>query len=362
MFEIIFLAVISVYFYCLIFLTVGLAEKYLKIPDDELPLASVIVAARNEEKNILNCLQSLAELNYPEGKLEIIIIDDNSQDKTAELIKEFVSGKSNFVFLQAGKIKTSLTGKSAVLAEGISKSRGEIILTTDADCTVGKHWAKNIASYYREDVGVVCGYTTYKTKNIFSAVQNMDLTFLLSVASGLMNSKFAVSAIGNNMSFRKSVYIETGGLENLKPSVTEDYALIKAFSSLKKYKMLFPADAGTVVTSVACEDCKSLYHQKKRWAVGGMDSSFIGLFVMSAGWATSIILLLSLFSIYSLYFFVLFKFAIDFLFLKYAGFKLKQKMNPLYFILFEIYFLSYISVLPFVLLFSRKVKWKEREY
>ncbi|NLT52331.1 MAG: glycosyltransferase [Ignavibacteria bacterium] len=362
MFEIIFLAVITVYFYSLIFFTVGLAEKYLKIPDDELPSASIIVAARNEEKSIVLCLKSLSELNYPEGKLEIIIIDDNSQDKTPELIKEFISGKSNFVFLQTGKLKTSLTGKSAALAEGISKSRGEIILTTDADCTVGKNWAKNIVSYYRKDVGVVCGFTNYRTKNIFSSVQTIDLTFLLSVASGMMNSRLPVSAIGNNMSFRKSAYIETGGLEKLKPSVTEDYALIKAFSSIKKYKMLFPADAGTVVTSIACEDFKSLYHQKKRWAVGGMDSSFIGLFVMSAGWITSIMILISLLSLCSSYFLVLFKFAIDFLFLKYAVSKLKQKMNLLSFILFEIYFISYISVLPFVLIISRKVKWKEREY
>ena len=82
--EIIYLVFVSGYFILSYIFLAGLKKKFDKVGENELPSVSVIVAARNEEDNIKNCLQSLLELNYPNEKLEIILVNDESTDKTEE--------------------------------------------------------------------------------------------------------------------------------------------------------------------------------------------------------------------------------------------------------------------------------------
>ena len=107
-------------------------------------------------------------------------------------------------------------------------SKGEIILTTDADCVVSPKWAKTIASYYQKDVVMVCGYTNQKAENLFEGVQDIDFIYLLTVGGGAINFGKPLSAIGNNMSYRKSAYLEAGGYEKIAFSVTEDFQLLMA--------------------------------------------------------------------------------------------------------------------------------------
>ena len=78
MFEIIFIVSVSLYFLQTVLFLVGASKKYNKIKEEDLPTATVIVAARNEEDKILDCLASLDDLEYPDGKLEIILVNDNS--------------------------------------------------------------------------------------------------------------------------------------------------------------------------------------------------------------------------------------------------------------------------------------------
>ena len=97
MFEIIFLIADSFYFIQTVFFTMGAKKTYTNQNDDERPTVSVIVAARDEEENIQNCLTSLNNLNYPEGKIQIIIVDDKSTDSTGEIVNEFIKDKTKFL-------------------------------------------------------------------------------------------------------------------------------------------------------------------------------------------------------------------------------------------------------------------------
>lgn len=362
--EIIFLILVSGYFLISTALIIGAKKTFPQLNDEQLPTVSIVVAARNEEENILSCLKSLTELIYPENKIEIIIVDDASSDETLRIVSNFIHGKKIFrvINLQENK-DAKIKGKSRAMSAGISLTRNEIILTTDADCIVNPNWAKTIASYYPDDVGVVNGFTSQTVEGAFSGMQAIDFIYLLFVASGTMNQSKAVSCIGNNMSFRKKAYEEVGGFENLPFSVTEDFRLLNSIQQLKKYRLIYPLDKNALVVSKPVLTFKELLNQKKRWAVGGIDTPPIGLGLMLWAFLTNLFIIITplFFSAVWMYL-VIFKISIDLFALLPIHQKLGLQKNLKYFLVFEFYYILYVVFLPLTILISRKVIWKGRKY
>lgn len=355
---------VSGYFIISATLIVGAKKNFPQLTEDKLPIVSVIVAARNEEENILSCLGSLTQLNYPVGKLEVIIVDDSSTDSTLKLASNFIYGKKHFriIYLQENE-QSVLKGKVRAMVEGIKLATGEIILTTDADCVVNPLWAKTIASYYTDDVSVVNGFTSQNVNGVFSGMQAIDFIYLLFISSGTINLGKPVSCIGNNMSFRKKAYDEVGGFENLPFSVTEDFLLLNSIHKLKKYKAIYPLNKDSVVISKPAANLFELFRQKKRWAVGGIDAPPLGILLMTWAFLTNLFVLVTPF-IFSavLIYLVVFKISIDLFVLFPIHQRLGLKKNLKYFLVFEIYYLVYVVVLPCAILFNKKVKWKDRTY
>lgn len=361
--AIVYLIFVSGYFILSYLFLIGVKKKFEKIGENDLPSVSVVVAVRNEEKNIQQCLKSLSELDYPNEKLEIILVNDESTDRTEEIIKNFIKDKSNFSLINLEKEDSELIGKSRPLAEGIKNAKGEIIFITDADCVVPINWIKIKASYYTTDVAMVNSFTNQKVYGIFSGMQAIDFIYLLFVAGGIANLGKPVSCIGNNISFRKSVYDELGGFEKLDKSVTEDFLLINEIRKLKKYKIIFTLNNSSLVTTQPCKTLSKLYSQKKRWAVGGTKAPVHGMFIMGWAFVTNFLTILIplFFSPVYLYLFS-FKLLIDLFALIMVHKELGILKQLKYFPSFFIYQLLYVIILPFTVLFSRRVNWKGRKY
>ncbi|KAB2840075.1 MAG: glycosyl transferase, partial [Melioribacteraceae bacterium] len=214
-----------------------------------------------------------------------------------------------------------------------------------------------------KDVAMISGYTTQHDKTLFEAMQSVDFVYLLSVAGGVMNLNKPMSCIGNNMSYRKSVYEEVGGYNSVKFSVTEDFALLMAMYKLNKYKIIHPVDKDLLVVSKPCKNIKSLFHQKKRWGVGGLQSEFAGFAVMASGWISHLCILFLPFLFSSTAFYIfLFKIMTDYFFIAPVYKKLNLKLNLKHFLVFEIYFVIYVFLLPVIVLTNKKVVWKGREF
>jgi cellulose synthase/poly-beta-1,6-N-acetylglucosamine synthase-like glycosyltransferase len=365
MFEVIFIIALSFYFLQTVVLTIGAKKKFRKLESSALPSISILVAARNEENNIIDCLRSLDNLDYPDGKIQIIIIDDNSEDNTFQLTNDFIKSKKKFLLLETTEKIGELKGKTNAIANALRYASGEIILTTDADCRVSNSWAKTLASYYTdESIAMVFGYTNQFDNSNFEAAQSIDFLYVLGVGAGTMNMGLPLSGIGNNMSYRKSVYDEVGGYEAIPFSITEDSKLLNEISKLKKYNILFPLDAEGLVTSKACEDIKSVYWQKKRWGVGGLDTASSGAWLLASGFVTHVLLVLSIFFFSPLVAaLAFFKFVVDYNFVRFLYSNLNLKLKLIHFLSFQIYFITYVIILPFILIFANKnIKWKGREY
>lgn len=363
MFEIILFILVLWYIGLATLFLSGTMRKFPKVSEDVVYSASVLVAARNEEHNILPCLQSLAELDYPKDKLEIILIDDKSTDATGAIIDEFIKDKPQFKKIVSKKEIGQLKGKTNALANALEIATGEIILTTDADCRVPKSWVKTITSYYTSEVGTVSGFTYQDFYDGFSGMQSLDFIFLLTASCGTINSNLPISCIGNNMSYRKAAYDEVGGYANLPFSVTEDFNLVMAIRKLGKYKLVFPLDKNALVVSSPVSDYNTLYHQKKRWAVGGILVPKLGYFILACGYLMHAAMLISPFFWSPVVGeFLLLKVIIDFVFLNYMTGSLGIRKSMKYFLQFEIYYIVYVILLPFIILPNQTVTWKGRKY
>jgi cellulose synthase/poly-beta-1,6-N-acetylglucosamine synthase-like glycosyltransferase len=111
----------------------------------DLPFCTIIVPVRNEEKNISACLDSLLEQNYA-GDYEVIVVDDHSTDETTAIVqhrigKLFVNGHRHLKLLRfEGEQQIGKSYKKQAITKAIAAAAGDIILTTDGDCSRGNNW------------------------------------------------------------------------------------------------------------------------------------------------------------------------------------------------------------------------------
>ena len=350
------------YVLMMLFLSIGLnrADRAKTVENYE-PRVSVIVAARNEEEHIGRCIESLFSIEYPRDKLEIIIVNDSSTDRTADILEEYRRSKS-FRVLRTKPGEGNLRGKANALAQGIEASSGEILMFTDADCTVNPDWIRQTIQFFSQEVGVVGGFTLLRANRTFEGVQALDWVFLFSLSSATAGWNIPLTAIGNNLSLRRSAYDKTGGYREIPFSVTEDYSLVRAIRNKTGLEVRFPANAQSVVTSSACRDWKQLFHQKQRWGVGGLDMVYYGILIMAVGWIFRLLLLLGAFgaSLPVLGLSIITAILVDGKFIGKALWHFKALRYLKYLFAFEIYFTFYVLAIPIIAIVSRKVMWKER--
>lgn len=104
------------------------------------PFVSIVIPTKNNEDLIGNCLRSLQELDYPKNKIEIIVSDGLSSDKTPEVAVSYGAR----VVLDHGK--SVVSGRNAAFAI----ARGELVAISDADCTMDRNWLKNSLKYFED--------------------------------------------------------------------------------------------------------------------------------------------------------------------------------------------------------------------
>jgi cellulose synthase/poly-beta-1,6-N-acetylglucosamine synthase-like glycosyltransferase len=327
------------------------------------PSVSVLVAARNEEENLDHCMRSLASLHY-RGEMEIIVIDDNSTDRTPEIIESWIDRMPLLRPMRSEGQVAGLRGKANAIAQAVERSNGEIILTTDADCIVPAGWVEETVGRYDDRTGCVCGFTLIRNNSVFSGMQALDWSYLLTIASAGVGWGYALSAVGNNMSFRRQAYENVGGYQGVGFSVTEDFALFKAIAYKTDWIVRYPVNPAALVWSEPCADLTELFRQKRRWGRGGLDIHPIGFAIMSIGFLmNTAILTLPWFGLpfWAWLIGVTGKSLGDAFLLSHPLRKFGLQHLYRYFPIFELYYLIYVTILPFAVLLGGRVVWKGRK-
>ena len=335
------------------------------------PFVSIVIAAKDEQTNIGRCLDSLLAQNYPGDRFDIFVVDDCSEDCTAEIVRTYAARFPKVHLLQVKSPPEDLPGKQHALAVGIEGSGGEIILTTDANCTASPEWISKTVALFSPEVGLVAGFTFLEAKGLFAKLQCLDLLYLLTIGWGATGIGKPTSAMAKNLGFRRKTYEEVGGYQGLEFALSEDLALLEAICDTHRWRIRFIADPAQTTTASPAKTFPEFLNQRKRWTLVGLKRiSRFGQFVLVTAFCSRILvitlLLLSplrrnylglaaaVFLVTSLS---------DFLILFRSIVRLKRKdllkYSPLMFP-FQLFYQSIVGTL--VLLGRKQICWKGRKY
>lgn len=274
MFDWLFYLVTGIYFLILSGFLIGLFFPNRYRSSNKYSV-SVVIAARNEEKNIGNLLSELVNQTYPKSLFEIIIVNDDSADRTGEIIDTFVEHHNHVKHIHSipGK-ETNLTAKKNALNQGIQQSRGEIILSTDADCHVKPTWIETMVSYFAENVGMVIGFSQPGDKNynysFFEGLQAVDFLSLMAAAQGSSNLGFPLAASGQNIAYRRQAFEAVGGFDKIKHRISgDDVLLLQLIRKFTNWKIRFAPSENAFNWTPPEKTIKSFLNQRKRWASNG---------------------------------------------------------------------------------------------
>ncbi len=237
------------------------------VTNTDTPLISVIVAFRNEEKNLPTLVESLLAQSY--GKLEIILVNDHSEDNSLAVAQSYSDKRIKVI-----NAPEEVSGKKSALRLGYEKSSGEILYFTDADCILKKECIETIITeMLAKKYAMACGPVCYSDKKgFFSGIAQLEFLSLTgSGAAGFfMNRPFMCN--GANFAVERKVYAEAD--LNKKYSSGDDVFLLHYAHS--KYKVGFIQNEKCIVETQAPEGLGGFFAQRIRWAskAGGYKNPF----------------------------------------------------------------------------------------
>jgi cellulose synthase/poly-beta-1,6-N-acetylglucosamine synthase-like glycosyltransferase len=333
---------------------------------------SVIIPARNESKNIISCLESIRSQTYPESLYEIIIVDDSSDDHTVEVVNAFIKKTSlnNTRLIDlSGK---NIHGKKQAISEAIKISTGDLIITTDADCSVTENWISCIAEYYeRYKPAMIAGPVCFtEGGNSFQQMQGLEFLSLISSGAATMQLGMPIMCNGANLAYEKKSFIYAGGYDaNNKYTSGDDIFLMLAIKKIAKRKIAFIKCQDAIVYTSAQPTLKDFANQRKRWASksrGYADDTIVTVALLVFLFNLSLIASAAL-AIFSKAFLPVFligfiiKIVVDFPILLGITSFVKQKKLLLFYFPLQVVYPFYIILTACFGLFG-KFEWKKRTY
>ncbi len=242
--------------------------KHKGYPEDiqgEWPYVSLLVAAKNEEAVISNLVKNLCDLEYPEERYDVWIVDDNSTDKTPQLLANLSDEYHNLKVLRRDALSSG--GKSGALNQVLPLCKGEIVAVFDADAQVPQDLlVRVIPLFQREKVGAVQVRKAIANaqENFWTQGQMMEML----ADTYYQQQRTAIGGIGelrgNGQFVRREAIFSCGGWN--EETITDDLDLTFRLhlDSWDIDCMFHPAVEEEGVTSAI-----ALWHQRSRWAEGG---------------------------------------------------------------------------------------------
>jgi cellulose synthase/poly-beta-1,6-N-acetylglucosamine synthase-like glycosyltransferase len=266
-----------------------------KVSTESFPPAAVVVAARNEAKNIEACLRSLLNQDYPPDRLQILIVDDRSEDGTGEIVRQVAEGQHDLQvkLLRIDQVPAGFAPKKYALSRAIEHTSAEIVLTTDADCRPGPRWVASMVRLFDRQTGLAIGFsplTAAKLHKWQELLYRLDSLALAAVAAGSLGLGYPLTCTGRNLAYRRSLFLELNGFGKYAgiPSGDDDLFLSRVREETSwKIRYAFAPDAHVPAEPVGTS--RAFWNQRIRHASKAllypvpMRLLLAGLYLFNAG-------------------------------------------------------------------------------
>ncbi|MFM7672455.1 MAG: glycosyltransferase [Bacteroidota bacterium] len=237
---------------------------FINRPPQQVRGFSVVIAARNESNNIGTLLLALQGQRYPSELIEIIVVDDRSNDDTANIVGQF-SGVQLIQLTSDAKAG----GKKRALTEGIQQAKQKWIVTTDADCRPGPDWIATInARLDQEESVCLIGPVTVSSihGSFLQEFQRYDNLMFQGITGAAISSNQHTLGNGANLCYRKDCFEEVGGFNDIDSLASGDDVLL-----IEKFMSAFPGQVGflksyhALVKTHPAQTWHALWQQRIRW-------------------------------------------------------------------------------------------------
>ena len=266
---IIILIISALYLIYILAFTFGLynlKEKFFTFNNKNNVKASVLIAARNEEKNIGKLLKSLYNQTFSKELFEVIIIDDHSEDETISIVENFLKEHKdiNLKFFKAEK-----EGKKHAISQALHLAENELILVTDADCFLKETWIESIVNFYKEEncKMILSPVLLSPAETFFEKIQVLEHLSLIVSTAGSAAIGFPVMCNGANMAYERLAALEVEKQrKDFNIPSGDDMFLMEYF--IKNYgaeNVKFLLSKTAIVKTNTCKNISEFFRQRRRW-------------------------------------------------------------------------------------------------
>lgn len=250
------------------------------------PRVSILVPARNEEANITDCIRSLLSQDYPE--YEVVVLDDNSTDRTLELVQQLAASDSRLRVIAGQPLPAGWIGKSWACHQLAQQATGEILLFTDVDTRHAPNTLRDTVAALLAQKAALLSLIPYEEAVTWS--ERVTVPFFSSFSIfGLLplflayriHSPFFSAANGQFMMFRREAYQQIGGHYAVRNHAIEDLALVREVATHKlRWRLM---NGGWHVRCRMYRDYRSVLEGFSKNLFAGFDYRLL-LFVISWLW------------------------------------------------------------------------------
>lgn len=332
---------------------------------------SVVIAARNEQQNILRCLSALTACRYPAHLLEIMVVNDHSTDETAAGVQSFITKNTSGIRVRLLQPESG-SGKKNAISTGIRHAVHPFIACTDADCEPPENWLLLLAQVFeKQSPKMIAGPVVFHhEKKIVEWFQSLDLLGMMGVTGAGIQSGSQHLANGANIAYPKAVFEAVGGFDgNDHIASGDDLFLAQKIARQWPGSIVFLKNPAAAMPTPAMSDWRSFIRQRIRWgtknaALPEWSVKLSLAMVFAHCWLIIVLGITSLWSVWFLPYFslaLLAKLIPDYFFLRSMSRFFQKQEAMRWFLPGLLLHIFYIAGIGLASLVVKRYEWKSRK-
>lgn len=234
---------------------------------------TVAIPARNEENHIINCLNSLLTPNNIKHIEKILVLNDDSSDRTKILVHQMIERYDMIECIDVVRNPEEKSSpKKRLITQAVGITKTDWLVLTDADCILPDNWISTMITHANEGSSMICGPVEFiEKKNWFSTWQKIEFAGMMQVSAGGIGIGKPTTCNAANMWIRTTDFWAVKGFEGVASIISgDDEFLMHKFHSRNPKSIRYVYSPDAVVKTYSFESFTDFLNQRKRWASKGL--------------------------------------------------------------------------------------------